>query len=229
MHIFSKGSAADVEVFSGGVVTVDKGGNIQNVLLEEGDISLKGGTVNNVTIRNGGNLHISSSGKANGGTVYSSGFVKVSSGAVVSNLVIHDGGSIEVAGSGALRLVTISAGGSTYLQNGAEFIDIITKAGGIVNGFAMKNDTTLTGKNLSVSNCMVINEATLEKGQYANEVIIDGGAELKVHCPVSLIYEFKTGNLDSFNVSETKSAVYSNTRLSLYHGHFAYVIFIFIV
>lgn len=231
MAIANGGNGKDLVVANGGILTVETGGSANGVLLDKGDLLVQGGDAAKVNVSNGGRLYASSGAKVNGGEIYSSGYVVISSGAVASSLVVRDGGNMDIEANGTVRNTTVSSGGNIHIQTGADFVDLSVLSGGEVNGFIMNSANKLSGDSLQLSNCLVANEATLEKGQSANIVTVSGCGSLKVLDGASITSMTATAgafingfilNEDNFSQSGLQlNNVYTDGAAFLYKGQSA--------
>ena len=110
-------------VYSGGVISKATAANYD---YNGGGVALCGGAADDVTVKSGGYLDVSSGGAADDVTVKSSGHLDVSSGGVANNIMLENGGNASVFYAGVIRNVTVSSGGCLYLYDSSTLTGSMT-------------------------------------------------------------------------------------------------------
>ena len=133
------------------------------------------GTANSNTILSGGRMDVD--GTANSNTILSGGRMDVNDGSANSTTV-QVGGYMNV-NYGSANSTTIYSGGYMGVYRGCTANNTTVKAGGIINGFLLLNDTFYS-ERIHISNAIVTGGADLYDGQTATNTTVNSGGRMTV-------------------------------------------------
>ena len=145
---------------------------------------IKGGTATATTV-SGGNLYVSTDGKASGCNVESNGALYVYSGGEINRTVLNSRGLAYISGGGIAYWPRVSSGGTLTIRSGGETWDTAVN-GGVVNvsqgGSAGAVDVLAGTVNVS-------------SGGLASGVMLSSGATVNVFNGGTLANPYGYGNL----------------------------------
>ena len=191
-YLLAGQSATDV-VVSGGLLDVLSGGKVYDrmvvstggsVTVEEGGV-IAGGSLNSdctpadssILVLTGGKVLLENGGAAENMEI--AGGVVDALGSVTSALV-SSGGALNVADSGKLAAVTVLADGRVNLAAGTGIDSVTGQVGALFNGFKLSEENLYNGA-LVISGALANENAVLQAGQCAYNVVIGDGADVLVN------------------------------------------------
>jgi len=186
--VVSSGGSAGVTLISSGTFYVYDGARADSTTVEKGTFWVSGGTVNSVTVNNGGSLRIYDQGDVNSVTINSGAALTISSGGTAANITMNSGGTLNLNSGGVISKTDIDSakvyiydGTRAYytsMQNGTLWF-----YGGTLSSTTMNSNGILrvhSGANAKATT--VNNNASLviSSGGKAVGTTVNSGGELKI-------------------------------------------------
>lgn len=112
----------------GGITTAICYGSASGISISSGRLSLSGGTANSTTVYSGGYLHVSSGGTANSTTV-SNGFQRVYAGGYANSTTAYSGGWLVIYSGGTVNEPTLNSGSVLTVSSGASALLVTSNTG----------------------------------------------------------------------------------------------------